>query len=183
MSWQICNSIFSKGKWPAYLLSYWLQLSSSLLCFQDHASLGSGEMRGAESTKPPQKSSIWFPDFEPSNVKLHSCIAPPRETRARLFIWRNHMSIAIKPHARFIRVLVHVSFQKFIPKQCGAWRLNTIPPPLPVSSLPASLLGTKITERKSAFLSNTALCSHKKLLKNDQILLYLKSPWVWRMIK
>lgn len=81
-----------KEKWPAYLLSCWLQFSSSLLCFQDHESLGREENKGAESTKPQQKSSIWFSDFQPSNVKLYYCIAPQREIRTRLFIWRSHMS-------------------------------------------------------------------------------------------
>lgn len=81
-----------KEKWPACLVSCWLQFSSSLLCFLDHESPGREENKGAESTKPQQKSSIWCSDFEPLNVKLHCCTAPQREIRAGLFIGRRHMS-------------------------------------------------------------------------------------------
>lgn len=150
-----------KEEWPAYLLSCWLQFSPSLLFFQDQASLGREKKRGAESTKPQQKSRISFPDFKPSNVKLHYCMALQREIRARLFIWRSHMSTVIKPHACFIRGLFHFSFQKFIPIQSGVWHIHKIPPPRPLSSLPGSPFANKIIDRKPSFLSNTALCSIK----------------------
>lgn len=146
-----------------------------MLFFQDQASLGREKKRGAESTKPQQKSRLWFPDFKPSNVKLHYCMALQREIRARLFIRRSHLSTVIKPHACFIRGLFHFSFQKFIPIQSGVRHIHKIPPPRPLSSLPGSPFANKIIDRKSSLLSNTALCSIKTLLKNDQISWYLKS--------
>lgn len=86
-----------KEKWPAYLLSCWLQFSSSLLCFQAHESLGREEKKGTESTKPQQKSRVWFPDSKPSKVRLPHCITPRRGSRQSEAVYlRSHMSTVMR---------------------------------------------------------------------------------------
>ena len=125
--------------------------------------------------KAPTKILHLVSWFQAIKCKTTLLYGSSERNQSSLFIWRGHMSTVIKPHACFIRALFHFSFQKLIPIQSGVWRIHKIPPPRPLFSLPGSPFGNKIIDRKSSFLSNTALCSIKTLLKNDQISLYLKS--------
>lgn len=129
-----------KEKWPAYWLSCWLRFSSSLLCFQAHESLGREENKGAESTKPQQKFSIWFSDFKPSKVRLQYCIAPWRGIRQSEVVYLEEPYV-YRNDDHFIRVLVHFLFRN--PSQYRAGLDALIKPHFLSSLYPAHYLGLK----------------------------------------
>lgn len=153
MSWQICNAVFPKAirkkKWPAYLLSCWLQFPSSLL-FSGPCITGERKQERGRIHKAPTKTLplvSWLQSIRCRTAWLYG--SSERNQGSAVYLEEPHV-YRNKDTRPLSQSTSSVFFSEFIPIQTGPQCIHKTPPPHSLL-LPGSLFGNKITDRNLLF--------------------------------